>query len=60
MGVFTVAVLLYDLEHSLQGNEKNIEGESHPDRNAQFEYINPMHQEYPQNGQPVISVDTKK
>ena len=36
----TVALLLSDLGYSLQGNKKNIEGESHPDRNAQFEYIN--------------------
>jgi hypothetical protein len=36
----TVAVLLSDLGYSLQGNKKIIEGESHPDRNAQFEYIN--------------------
>ena len=56
----TVAVLLSDLGYSLQGNKKIIEGESHPDRNAQFEYINNLTQEYQQNGQPVISVDTKK
>jgi len=56
----TVAVLLSDLGYSLQGNKKIIEGESHPDRNAQFEYINNITQEYQQNGQPVISVDTKK
>lgn len=56
----TVAVLLSDLGYSLQGNKKIIEGESHPDRNAQFEYINKKTQEYQQNGQPVISVDTKK
>ncbi len=56
----TVALLLSDLGYSLQGNKKIIEGESHPDRNAQFEYINTITQEYQQNGQPVISVDTKK
>jgi hypothetical protein len=56
----TVAVLLSDLGYNLQGNKKIIEGESHPDRNAQFEYINNKTQEYPQNGQPAISVDTKK
>nr|QNO56380.1 hypothetical protein JCABFCCD_00021 [Methanosarcinales archaeon ANME-1 ERB7] len=56
----TVAVLLSDLGYSLQGNKKIIEGESHPDRNAQFEYINNITQEYQQNWQPVISVDTKK
>jgi hypothetical protein len=56
----TVAELLYDLGYSLQGNKKTIEGASHPDRNAQFEHINNMTKEYQQNGQPVISVDTKK
>jgi len=56
----TVATLLSELGYSLQGNKKTIEGASHPDRNAQFEYINRITQEYQQNGQPVISVDTKK
>ena len=56
----TVAELLSDLGYSLQSNKKTIEGASHPDRNAQFEYINNMTKEYQQNGQPVISVDTKK
>jgi len=56
----TVATLLSELGYSLQGNKKTIEGASHPDRNAQFEYINRMTQEYQQKGQPVISVDTKK
>lgn len=56
----TVATLLSELGYSLQGNKKTIEGASHPDRNAQFEYINRMTQEYRQKGQPVISVDTKK
>jgi len=56
----TVAVLLSDLGYSLQGNKKIIEGESHPDRNAQFEYINNLTQAYQQNGQPVISEETKK
>jgi len=56
----TISTLLSELGYSLQGNKKTIEGASHPDRNAQFEYINRMTQEYQQNGQPVISVDTKK
>ena len=56
----TIANLLSELGYSLQGNKKTIEGASHPDRNAQFEYINLMAQKYQQNGQPVISVDTKK
>ena len=56
----TVASLLSELGYSRQGNKKTIESASHPDRNAQFEYINRMTQEYQQKGQPVISVDTKK
>lgn len=56
----TVATLLSELGYSLQGNKKTIEGANHPDRNAQFEYINRMTQEYQQKGRPVISVDTKK
>ena len=56
----TVAALLLELGYSLQGNKKTIEGTSHPDRDAQFEYINQTTQECQQEGQPVISVDTKK
>jgi hypothetical protein len=57
----TVARLLQkDLEYSLQANRKTKEGESHPDRNAQFEYIAQQTQAFQQRGQPVISVDTKK
>ena len=56
----TISTLLSELGYSLQGNKKTIEGASHPDRNAQFEHINRMTQEYQQKGQPVISVDTKK
>ncbi len=56
----TVASLLSELGYSLQGNKKTVEGASHPDRNAQFEYINQKTQEYQQELQPVISVDTKK
>ena len=56
----TVGRLLNDLEYSLQGNRKTMEGSSHPDRNAQFEYINTSVKRFQQNGQPVISVDTKK
>src|SRR5208337_3903140 len=36
----TVAALLHAMDYSLQGNRKTREGTSHPDRNAQFEYIN--------------------
>ncbi|MGH9351478.1 MAG: ISAzo13 family transposase, partial [Terriglobia bacterium] len=56
----TVAALLGGLGYSLQANRKTREGSSHPDRNAQFEYLNQKVQQYWANGQPVISVDTKK
>ena len=57
----TVARLLEaDLDYSLQANRKTKEGESHPDRNAQFEYIAAQTKAFQQRGQPVISVDTKK
>lgn len=57
----TVARLLQkDLDYSLQANRKTKEGESHPDRHAQFEYIAQQTQAFQQRGQPVISVDTKK
>jgi len=52
--------LLHQLKYSLQGNKKTIEGNQHPDRNAQFEYINKRVAEAMAAGQPVISVDTKK
>ena len=56
----TVGRLLNESGYSLQSNRKTLEGESHPDRNAQFEYINASVKRFQQRGQPVISVDTKK
>ena len=56
----SVGVLLKDIGYSLQGNRKTLEGGSHPDRNAQFEYISGKTQAALSAGQPVISVDTKK
>lgn len=55
-----VAELLKDMGYSLQANQKTLEGSSHPDRNAQFEFINSKVKDYQANEQPVISVDTKK
>ena len=52
--------LLKKLGYSLQANKKNKEGSSHPDRNAQFEYISNMTKKIQKNGNPVISVDSKK
>ncbi len=56
----TVGRLLHELGYSLQSVRKTREGESHPDRNAQFEYINAMAERFLRRKQPVISVDTKK
>jgi len=56
----TVAGLLYASGYSLQANRKTREGGDHPDRNAQFEYINGQVQRMQKRGQPVVSVDTKK
>jgi hypothetical protein len=56
----TVARLLRQAGYSLQANRKTREGESHPDRNAQFEYISEQAAAFQKQGQPVISVDTKK
>lgn len=57
---WTVGGLLRADGYSLQSNRKTKEGASHPDRNAQFEYINEQVQRFQQRGEPVISVDTKK
>jgi len=56
----TVADLLHGLNYSLQANQKTLEGKQHEDRNAQFEFINHKAKRYLKQGQPVISVDTKK
>jgi transposase len=55
-----VAELLHDLGYSLQANQKTLEGSDHPDRNAQFEYLNAAVQQQLWAGEPTISVDTKK
>lgn len=56
----TVAELLHRLGYSLQANAKTLEGASHPDRDAQFQYINSQVKAFLGRHQPVISVDTKK
>jgi hypothetical protein len=55
-----VAEILDELGYSMQANRKTQEGAGHPDRNAQFEYINAKVKRYLARNQPVISVDTKK
>ena len=56
----TVARLLQKQGYSLQSNKKTSEGDSHPDRDKQFQYIHDQVEEFLDREQPVISVDTKK
>jgi hypothetical protein len=55
-----VGELLKGQKFSLQGNSKTREGDSHPDRDAQFAHINAAMSRALAEQQPVISVDTKK
>jgi len=55
-----VAELLSTAGYSLQANRKTREGPNHPDRDEQFRYINRQVRRLQADGQPVISVDTKK
>jgi transposase len=55
-----VGELLHDMGYSLRGNSKAKEGRNHPDRNAQFEFINRRVRALQRRHQPVISVDAKK
>jgi len=55
-----VAQLLRQMDYSLQGNRKTEEGNDHPDRDAQFRYINQRVRAALAARRPVISVDTKK
>lgn len=56
----TVAKLLKQAGYSLQANSKTLEGTHHPDRDAQFCYLNTHVEGFQADGDPVISVDTKK
>src|SRR3954454_5909778 len=56
----TVGRLLRDNGFSLQGTAKTLEGAQHPDRDAQFAYINEQVKAHQVAGEPVISVDAKK
>ncbi len=60
VGRTLVGELLNDMGFSLQGNRKTREGDSHPDRDAQFQYINTAARTALAASEPVISVDTKK
>jgi Rhodopirellula transposase DDE domain len=56
----TVGRLLRQNGFSLQGTVKTLEGDQHPDRDAQFRYINEQVKQYQAASEPVISVDAKK
>jgi Rhodopirellula transposase DDE domain len=60
VGPNLVGDLLHDLGFSLQANAKVTEGSQHPDRNAQFEYVNAQAGEFLAAGEPAISIDCKK
>jgi len=60
VSAMTVCRCLWEMGYSLQGNVKSLEGKQHPDRDAQFRYINRQAQSFRRSGDPVISVDTKK
>ena len=55
-----VSELLVEAGYNLQSNRKSREGKQHQDRNAQFEYIASRVRQFQRQGNPVISVDTKK
>jgi len=57
----TVGSILENMGYSKQANQKMLQvGKPHPDRNAQFEFINKKAKKFIEMGEPVISVDTKK
>jgi transposase len=56
----TVARLLKQSGYTLQRTRKTKEGADHPDRDAQFQRISELVREFQANGEPVVSVDTKK
>jgi len=56
----TVYRLLDTLGYSLQSNRKAEEGADHPDRDGQFQFIHRQVKRFQRQGQPVVSVDTKK
>jgi hypothetical protein len=60
VGYRTVAALLDQAGYSLQAAAKTLEGSQHPDRDAQFHYLNDQVKAFLAAGQPVVSVDAKK
>jgi hypothetical protein len=56
----TVGRLLREQGYWLQRTRKTLEGAQHPDRDTQFRYLNQQARQHLDDGQPVLSVDTKK
>jgi hypothetical protein len=56
----TVNRLLHELGYSLQSNRTTLEGCHHPERDAHFQYLNRRVKAFQRQGQPVVSVETKK
>ena len=56
----SIPKLLGELKYCRHSNRKTKEGGKHPDRDAQFEYINAKVEEFQADDQPVISIDAKK
>lgn len=56
----SVAELLHATGYSLQANTKVREGTNHPDRDAQFHYLNQQAETFLEQGSPVVSMDAKK
>jgi hypothetical protein len=60
VGAGTVADLLRQKGFSLQANTKTIEGKQHPDRDAQFRYINERVKDHQDSADPVVSVTPRR
>ena len=56
----TVGKLLKGMKYSLRVNHKKLGPVGHPDRDAQFVHIGDLRERFAQEGDPIISVDTKK
>src|SRR5208282_1369782 len=56
----TIPKLLEELKYCRHSNRRTKEGGKHPDRDAQFEYINAKVESFQAEDQPVISIDAKK
>lgn len=56
----TIMHILHQMGYSLKPNKKNIEGESHEDRDAQFLHINKQCDLFEYSKNPIISIDCKK